>query len=843
MESVQTYRNFCFPLTDITLSHLKSLQNDLEYELEQLEQTTQTNNKTNLLPITDPTILKLPTTTIEELSLGLIALQLLQSLFLRLTSHQANKYLAILESQETAQRAAHLVEGTGLLKVSLTSANIMPLTLNLRKIITQSSPTSSSLPSSPLSTSRATSPVQVQAPSTTDDTTETETKTETETGPTNTTDLKPSNQPNQGELVLNELAMTPYAACLLQDDADMHTTQEDLDREDKQHKINKIQHDNHLRYNNIDVLVNEPDDHHHHHQPPPTSLQQTPSTSPTNTTPGNISTRATTPLVTRRIRQFEKGNVTGLGSSTTQSPFSRISNNNSPPPPSPMRGTGAGLIGVDRHPPAQYPLPGQWMSPYHRAVSDDKKIALERDYLGLDIATHGGLLHEYKGTGDYLPMAKWLGSLRNNSEYRQHLEGAPPGIAEAVGVRMVQPPMHYSTASESMRSRTSNDKNNHNLQNVLDEKLFDNEMRTRMNGTETGIAYDDVTRTILSDDYNENVNGHNVPSSLSPDDIIHRGKRPTKIISERRARRRRAQRAINDCGGKIGIDHHEPSLYPLPGQYVSRFHRSSGKDKARALARPYVGMNMNQMRRHISTGNGDGKAASNWIGSLRSKAKGADGGYMEYMHRVEEQRRKGVRNENEHVEQETNRNRESNEEGNDYGGTEKMKNISTDMMNSDQSNSNNRNNNTNTLNTSKRSNKFNKSNRRNERNERNERNVRNVRNPGKTQYMGNKTQAQMNGVPVNMRWMKPNEYGDTTKGYLRMQDRLYRPSLREVANKFALRDDTCNIHGKTGTRLNCSNDLSSKKSQEEQRRRRRMEYGNAYAQRFKRKTKVGGWVD
>ena len=78
MDSVQTYRNFCLPLTDITLSHLKSLQNDLEYELEQLEQTTPTNNKTNLLPITDPTILKLPTTTIEELSLGLIALQLLQ---------------------------------------------------------------------------------------------------------------------------------------------------------------------------------------------------------------------------------------------------------------------------------------------------------------------------------------------------------------------------------------------------------------------------------------------------------------------------------------------------------------------------------------------------------------------------------------------------------------------------------------------------------------------------------------------------------------------------------------------------------------------------------------------
>ena len=116
-----------------------------------------------------------------------------------------------------------------------------------------------------------------------------------------------------------------------------------------------------------------------------------------------------------------------------------------------MRGTGNSLIGVDRHPPSSYPLPGQWMSPHHRVVSEDKKQALERDYIGLDTAVHRQNLEMYRGTGDYLPMAKWLGSLRNNSEYRQHLEGAPPGVAEASGVRMVQPPMHYTNASSVVR--------------------------------------------------------------------------------------------------------------------------------------------------------------------------------------------------------------------------------------------------------------------------------------------------------------------------------------------------------------------------------------------------------
>ena len=47
------------------------------------------------------------------------------------------------------------------------------------------------------------------------------------------------------------------------------------------------------------------------------------------------------------------------------------------------------LIGVDRHPPAQYPRPGQWMSPHHRVISNDKKMALKRDYIGIDIAKHG----------------------------------------------------------------------------------------------------------------------------------------------------------------------------------------------------------------------------------------------------------------------------------------------------------------------------------------------------------------------------------------------------------------------------------------------------------------------
>ena len=740
-----TWSTFCLPLADLKWDVLDQLRNDLETELNDLEANVQ------------------PT---AELSLGLIALQLLQSLFLRLTRHQAKQHLAVLESEETAQRAAHLVEGTGLLRVSLTSANIMSLTLQLRG---QMSKTASTSQSTAMTTQEGddTSPSASPSPSYIPPSVSSSSSSPVPT-PTSTSTTE----------ALAELTMTPYAACLLEDDVDVRTTQEDLDREDRHRAAEKIEYDNMIMYGNGDIDGENNGGIDGSFSASAQFGSITPHQTPTSTpggphTVGSMSESET--MVQRRIRQFERGGRA------------------SPPPPSPMRGT-SGLIGIDRHLPTQYPRPGQWMSPHHRAVSDDKRQALERDYVGLDIATHGKNLSAYKGTGDFLPMARWLGSLRNNAEYRKHLEGAPPGVAESVGVRMVQPPMHYTAGADSKRSRR------HNAVNSGDEK----EMMLL-----SQTAYDEVSRSILSDGATGRggggTSGSGTPSSVSPEDVIHRGSRiPSKISMERRARRKRAERAIAECGGKIGIDHHEPSLYPLPGQHVSRYHRGRGNDKARALARPYVGMNMNHMRRHIATGNGDGRAASNWIGSLRCKAKGADGGYMEYMRGVEE--RKTMRDE---TEMNGNRDGSGTDNREKREGKEDKKredgddlDVSTEL-------------------------------------------TRGKRNPdkrskhGKTQYMGNKTQAQMDGVPVNMRWKKPNEFGDTTRGYLRMKERLYRGSIREVAGKWRLRGETPDHR----TWMRSSDDLTSKRSAEEERRRRRMEYGNAYAKRFKRKKKIGGWVD
>ena len=50
---------------------------------------------------------------------------------------------------------------------------------------------------------------------------------------------------------------------------------------------------------------------------------------------------------------------------------------------------------------------------------------------------------------------------------------------------------------------------------------------------------------------------------------------------------------------------------------------------------------------------------------------------------------------------------------------------------------------------------------------------------GKTKYQGNKAQAQMDGVPVNMRWTKPT---DKTKGYLKLKKKLNRGRF-EVSQK------------------------------------------------------------
>lgn len=489
------------------------------------------------------------------------------------------------------------------------------------------------------------------------------------------------------------------------------------------------------------------------------------------------------------------------------------------------------------------------MSPHHRVVSEDKKQALERDYIGLDTAVHRQNLEMYRGTGDYLPMAKWLGSLRNNSEYRRHLEGAPPGVAEASGVRMVQPPMHYTNASSVVRhGHFPGEVGGGGPSSSGD--LFSS-------SSGDPAAYEEVARNFLNGSgVDENGEGDGEDGDGDVGSVIHRGRqRARELREERAARVRRAQSAIADCGGKIGSDHHEPSLYPLPGQHVSKYHCMTGNDKARALARPYVGMNMNQMRRHIATGNGDGRAASNWIGSLRSSAKGADGGYREYM--VEMERRRGEEEKRERRmteplegEEEERERVDISRDGGEAGGARgsggaggadgergrerrgpRRVSINRKAWQEVARGGGGRS-------------KQRMGRRRSKREGAGRGKISNnatmmLRKKKETEYVGDKTSAQMSGVPIGMRWTKANEFGDDTRGYLRMQEKLYRPPVSEEVRKFRLRGETPDHN----TWMRSSNDLTSKKSMEEERRRRRMEYGNVYAERFKKKKKKGGWVE
>jgi hypothetical protein len=111
------------------------------------------------------------------------------------------------------------------------------------------------------------------------------------------------------------------------------------------------------------------------------------------------------------------------------------------------------------------------------------------------------------------------------------LEGAPPGLAEAVGVKMVQPPMHYTSASSRASSPRNEGEEGGANGGGEEESYFSN-------------AYDEVARSILSEADNER-EGNNV---------IHSGKGELSDMAQARlARRRRAKEAIVDCGGKIGI--------------------------------------------------------------------------------------------------------------------------------------------------------------------------------------------------------------------------------------------------------------------------------------------------
>ena len=72
------------------------------------------------------------------------------------------------------------------------------------------------------------------------------------------------------------------------------------------------------------------------------------------------------------------------------------------------------------------------------------------------------------------------------------------------------------------------------------------------------------------------------------------------------------------------------------------------------------------------------------------------------------------------------------------------------------------------------------------------------------------------------------------------KQKLNRGSVNEMFQKFSLRGG---IEAQSETAWNQSKTLASTKQLENEKRERRMESGNAYAKRFKKKKKQGGWVD
>ena len=104
----------------------------------------------------------------------------------------------------------------------------------------------------------------------------------------------------------------------------------------------------------------------------------------------------------------------------------------------------------------------------------------------------------------------------------------------------------------------------------------------------------------------------------------------------------------------------------------------------------------------------------------------------------------------------------------------------------------------------------------------------------------------MDGVPVSMRWEKPNVHGNTTRGYLRMKEKLYRGSINEMFQKFSLsgrgrRSDTGATTAVAWTNSS-SNNAKNVKEEAIEKRRRRMQYGDRMAVRFKKKKRAIGYA-
>ena len=224
--------------------------------------------------------------------------------------------------------------------------------------------------------------------------------------------------------------------------------------------------------------------------------------------------------------------------------------------------------------------------------------------------------------GPALANRQLIGSLAN--AHRQHLEGAPPGIANTNnGIRMVQPPMRYTSNNDEGKKSKSGDQSNTSAYVDGDSVLSSSKGSDRISRIikaqmesiiadpdDVGNGSGDGPHLESEPDANDASTEACAPPSISRVGMSYGDVANERIFAEadvdeetkakmkaRAARRQRAQMAIADWGGKIGIDHHEASSYPLPGKTVSKYHHISGRDKARALARPYVGMNMNVMRR------------------------------------------------------------------------------------------------------------------------------------------------------------------------------------------------------------------------------------------------------
>ena len=391
-------------------------------------------------------------------------------------------------------------------------------------------------------------------------------------------------------------------------------------------------------------------------------------------------------------------------------------------------------IGADNHSPAKdksYPLPGQWKSQHFRENSLDAKIAREKsDWIGINMAQHAHHVEAHLGTAHGLPVALWAGSLRDNSNYSEKVKGVKP--------------MRFATSLRGDgRSKSS--------VSVPSEG--------RMPSTASTSASEKLADRILDGSSKKKNKG-----------------KQSEIMKRSAARRKRISELMKNIRGDGWNDGREYN-YPLPGKTKSKYFKG-GIDASRAHQRPYVGMNMNSVRMHIATGNGDGKAASNWVGTLRSTAKGASGGSEEALAKENSSHRNDA---GELISDEITG---QNKIGRPHGITEKK------AENKDV----------------------------------------------ESKYVGNKTEAQMTGVPVGMRRYKvkvainSSRLNSPGKAYLRLAEKLAAPLVNEQASKFRMRDDT--PHSRTRLHVSNANDAKKKKTEVDRRNRRRA-YGHAAAARFK----------